>query len=171
MALSRPAFEVRDARADEYPQLAALKVRSFRASYLPLIGEAAFGAFLPDASVEWFESRANEGHRVLVAADREHIRGLAVYGPNTLDAPAERELRNVYVEPDMASRGIGLALVEECLSRLRDEGVRAVSLGVFPSNVRAIAFYERCGFIRHKEAAFTKRGVEFADQIMVRKLP
>lgn len=104
---------------------------------------------------------------MIVAVEADAIVGLAVYGPNSLDVVAERELRNVYIEPEITSRGIGRALVEASLRRLEDEGVRAVSLGVFPSNVRAIAFYERCGFVRHKRSIFTKRGVEFEDQIML----
>lgn len=107
---------------------------------------------------------------MLVAVEGETIVGLAVYGPNTLDAPAERELRNVYVEPEITSRGIGRALVGESLTRLKSEGTDAVSLGVFPSNTRAISFYQRCGFVLHKRSTFHKRGVEFEDQIMILRL-
>lgn len=139
-------------------------------TYLPMVGREAYEAFSRDANGEWFASRVREGHTVLVAEDQAKILGLAVYGPNTLDAPAERELRNVYVEPETTSRGVGRALADESLRRMRSEGVRVVSLGVFPSNVRAIAFYERLGFRKHKRATFTKSGIVFEDQIMILEL-
>ncbi|RYG29718.1 GNAT family N-acetyltransferase, partial [bacterium] len=100
----------------------------------------------------------------------DRIVGLSVDGPNTLDVPADRELRNVYVEPEITSRGIGQALAERALQEMRREGTRSVALGVFPSNLRAIAFYERLGFVRHRVSTWTNNGVEFADQIMLCEL-
>ena len=108
-----------------------------------------------------------DGHTVLTADD---LSGLAVFGPNTLDAPADRELRNVYVEPGLTSRGIGRTLTETALSRMREEGHRSACLGVFPQNVRAVAFYESLGFRTLKVATWTNNGATFEDQILLRTL-
>jgi len=43
--------------------------------------------------------------------------------------------------------GIGTELVRGAQEWARDRGLRKVSLGVFPDNGRAIAVYERCGFV------------------------
>lgn len=107
---------------------------------------------------------------MLVAEEEARTVGLSVDGPNTLDAPADRELRNVYVDPEITSRGIGRALAERALDEMRAEGVKAVSLGVFPTNLRAIVFYERLGFVHYRVSTWSNNGVEFADQIMLREL-
>ena len=53
---------------------------------------------------------------------------------------------------------------------MRTAGAKNVSLGVFPSNVRAIAFYERLGFVRLKVSTWHNNGIAFEDQIMLREL-
>ena len=91
---------IREARAEEYPALAALKARAFRTAYLPMLGYVAYEVMLRDATREWFSARVADGHTVLVTDD---LAGLAVFGPNTLVVNADRELRNVYVEPGRTS--------------------------------------------------------------------
>ena len=44
--------------------------------------------------------------------------------------------------------GLGTELVRGAQVWARERGLRKVSLGVFPDNERAIAVYERCGFVR-----------------------
>ncbi|RYG87570.1 GNAT family N-acetyltransferase [bacterium] len=158
---------IRPATPADYDALASLKVRAFFVSYRPLLGEDAYQALMRDARAEWFERRVADGHRILVAHEDDRLLGLAIDGPNTLEAPAERELRNVYVDPDLTSRGVGRQLAQASLNAMARDGISSVSLGVFPQNVRAIAFYERLGFVRYKVSTWTNNDVEFADQIML----
>jgi len=44
--------------------------------------------------------------------------------------------------------GIGTELVAGAQAWARERRLRKLSLGVFPDNERAIAVYERCGFVR-----------------------
>jgi RimJ/RimL family protein N-acetyltransferase len=44
--------------------------------------------------------------------------------------------------------GIGSALVASAQAWVRERGLRKLALGVFPDNARAIAVYERAGFVR-----------------------
>jgi ribosomal protein S18 acetylase RimI-like enzyme len=50
--------------------------------------------------------------------------------------------------PEAQGKGLGRALIDWLLARLADEGAHGVHLGVDPSNLSAIAFYERLGFTR-----------------------
>jgi RimJ/RimL family protein N-acetyltransferase len=72
---------------------------------------------------------------VLVSTDRnratEHIGTLAIC--------IAEEWRDV---------GIGSALVAGAQDWVRERGLRKLALGVFPDNDRAIAVYERAGFVR-----------------------
>ncbi|MGH8171645.1 MAG: GNAT family N-acetyltransferase [Rhodanobacteraceae bacterium] len=50
------------------------------------------------------------------------------------------------VDPALAGKGIGKAMMTQALARLREEGAMRVELGVESTNPRAIAFYRAFGF-------------------------
>jgi len=52
-------------------------------------------------------------------------------------------LEHLHVRPDLTGRGVGSLLVEHA-KRLQPQGLQ---LWVFESNVRAVAFYQRHGFV------------------------
>jgi ribosomal protein S18 acetylase RimI-like enzyme len=67
------------------------------------------------------------------------------------DGPPRRRHRallwGMYVVPDARGRGIGRALVEETVARVRAwEGIEMLRLGVIESNGTARTLYESCGF-------------------------
>ena len=55
--------------------------------------------------------------------------------------------------PRLQGRGIGRRLMERWLEAVRAEGAAGAHLSVGPDNVRAIAFYGRCGFRPFEVAA------------------
>jgi GNAT superfamily N-acetyltransferase len=58
-------------------------------------------------------------------------------------APETGELAAIYAEPRVWSQGVGHALHEVALQRLRDLGVSSATLWVLNTNERARRFYER----------------------------
>ncbi|HEY1540602.1 MAG TPA: GNAT family N-acetyltransferase [Solirubrobacteraceae bacterium] len=60
------------------------------------------------------------------------------------------ELEGLFVEPPPMRNRIGGELVADVLGLARDAGASRVSAGAAP---RAVAFYERCGFVREGDAA------------------
>ena len=52
------------------------------------------------------------------------------------------------VLPEHRGRGIGAALIEAAIKAARDSGLTRVELTVREDNARAIALYERLGFVR-----------------------
>jgi GNAT superfamily N-acetyltransferase len=52
----------------------------------------------------------------------------------------------MYVEPEMAGRGVGRALVEVLLTQARTDGLELIVLTVTDGNAKAAQLYERCGF-------------------------
>jgi ribosomal-protein-alanine N-acetyltransferase len=58
----------------------------------------------------------------------------------------EAEIFDLAVAKAWRRRGIGRALVEFCIARMRDEGAKRVFLEVRESNTGARAFYEALGF-------------------------
>ncbi len=55
----------------------------------------------------------------------------------------------IYVHPAAWGRGVGSVLLRDALERLRGDGYADVVLWVIDGNRRAIAFYERFGFVRN----------------------
>ncbi|HDI31833.1 MAG TPA: ribosomal-protein-alanine N-acetyltransferase [Thermofilum sp.] len=70
---------------------------------------------------------------------------------------------SIAVHPEFRGKGIGKRLMEECIARLRNKGVKKIRLEVRVSNERAIGLYKKLGFrvenllpnyYRDKEDAF-----------------
>ncbi len=61
-------------------------------------------------------------------------------------APQERHLVAMWVEPGQRGRGVACDLVEAVCDQARSAGADAVSLWVADGNPRARRFYDQCGF-------------------------
>ncbi len=59
---------------------------------------------------------------------------------------SEADVMNVAVSPAYRRQGIGQALLERLIARLKEKGVTSLSLEVRASNEPAIALYDRMGF-------------------------
>ena len=93
------------------------------------------------------------GAFALVARDEDGEQlGLAVVrlkdSPGTWEV-GERvgELTALVVSESARGRGVGEALTRECMRRLREDGIRLMSVEVLSDNEGAIAFYERAGAV------------------------
>jgi RimJ/RimL family protein N-acetyltransferase len=69
--------------------------------------------------------------------------------------------------------GIGSALVGAAVDWARARGLGKLSLGVFPDNERAIAVYERAGFVREglRRRQFRVQGNVFRDELLMAWFP
>lgn len=61
-------------------------------------------------------------------------------------APPEADVMNLAVAPSCRRRGLGRALMQELMNRLRATGTEALFLEVRASNVAAKSLYESLGF-------------------------
>lgn len=112
---------------------------------------------LPFTSLAHWQDRVDStrqtGHHLLAACDRQKpAELLGVIGLHPVgDTPRVAHVRTLglAVHPDYAGRGIGSALLKAAID-LADNwlNVTRLSLGVFRHNRRAIALYERHGFLR-----------------------
>ena len=60
----------------------------------------------------------------------------------------EAHLLNITIDPRLQGRGHGLALLAHATDCARDKGMDSIMLEVRPSNLRALAIYERYGYAR-----------------------
>lgn len=153
--MAAPCIRIRPYRNADYPRLCAIHDAA-RRNELALAGLS--DAFLP----------------LEVAAGREglfdYTLRLAELDGQTAGFAAftEDELAWLYVDPALARRGVGRALVEHALSEMG----RPVSIEVLAGNAPALALYEGCGFRRTETLTGKMPGNEdFSVTVHVLELP
>ena len=140
------ATVVRVARPEEYDAVGALTARVYvDAGFVP--ADSFYLKELRDA-----ERRAGEAD-LLVAEAGGGILGSVTYCAAgspwaELAGPGEAEFRMLVVDPAIRGRGIGTALVGECLRRARATGSTAMRLSTQHDMVAAHHLYDRFGFRR-----------------------
>lgn len=101
-------------------------------------------------SVPWTETGfftylMREDALFLVAKDeQEQILGYC----GVLMAIDEGDITNISVKKEMQGTGIGTALLNELFVQTKERGVHTLFLEVRESNLRALALYEKQGFVR-----------------------
>lgn len=126
---------VRVAWADDAEGIASVQVRAWRQEYDGLLPAEVLAAMDPaDFAARWHESLSrpkDARNRVLVALERNTIRGFAVTGPASdpdADPVADGEVAELTVDPEQTGSGHGSRLVQACADTLRaDRFTRAVT--------------------------------------------
>ena len=88
----------------------------------------------------------------LVAEDGDDVVGFGSVryeSPDDYEANVDAEVTAVYVNPEVARKGVGSTLLEALQARARDQGVRTLGLS---SSLNAVPFYEAHGYERVRES-------------------
>jgi GNAT superfamily N-acetyltransferase len=95
--------------------------------------------------------------------------GFASYGPT--EQTAVFKLHKIYLHPDWQGRGLGSRLLQHCEREVRAAGAHRLILSVNKRNAKAIAAYQRNGFVI-VESVVTDIGGGFVmdDFIMAKEL-
>ena len=80
------------------------------------------------------------------------------------------ELARLYADHRWHGRGVGAALMEACFDEARGAGHATMWLGVWERNLRAIAFYRKCGFVECGSHVFRLGSDPQTDLLMARPL-
>ncbi len=117
---------VRVGWADDADGIATVQVRAWRREYADLLPAEVVAALDADEfAAAWRTSLASPRdarNRVLVALERNTVRGFALTGPAAdpdLDPIAVGEVSELTVDPDHARNGHGSRLVQACADTLR----------------------------------------------------
>jgi ribosomal protein S18 acetylase RimI-like enzyme len=144
---------VREAAHEDAAAIAGIHVRAWQAAYRGLMPDA----WLDDLTVErrtdtWTGILSAPGGpgTTLVGDDGEAgVVGFCSVALPSRDedaGPSTAEISALYIEPSQWRSGIGRALLDEVLARLRAAEWEDVTLWVLAGNASARAFYERFGF-------------------------
>lgn len=135
--MSTPSADVsvRVGWADDAHAIAAVQVRAWRQEYARLLPEEVLASLDPDDfATAWHESLEkpkDARNRVLVALERNTVRGFAVTGPAQdpdCDPVSDGEIVELTVDPEHTRNGHGSRLLQACAETLKaDRFARAVT--------------------------------------------
>jgi GNAT superfamily N-acetyltransferase len=119
------------------------------------------------------ERELADGRTIVLMAERDDdVVGYAMLrAGDVADCVADRnamEITRLYSVVRVIGTGVGAALMQRCLETAAERGHRSVWLGVWEHNPRAIAFYERWGFVDVGEKPFVLGTDRQTDRVMVR---
>ena len=133
-----PAIEIRDLRAGDWPEVAAIYEEGIRAR------NATFETVVPGWE-EWDASHL-VGHR-LVAVGAGAVVGWAALAPASARACYAGVAENsVYVARDARGLGVGRALLDALIAGAEAAGLWTIQTAIFPENRASLALHEKCGF-------------------------
>ncbi|WP_438447615.1 GNAT family N-acetyltransferase [Gorillibacterium sp. sgz5001074] len=95
---------------------------------------------------------------------------------NVLDAQSEQmghdalEIERIYIKQKHHQQGLGKRLIDQAIDMAKEQNKRRVWLGVWEHNERAIAFYNKLGFVRTGSHSFFLGDEEQTDWIMTKLL-
>lgn len=139
---------VRAARKDEAQAISDVKRRSWQAAYRGLLPDDFLDELPLVPPPDAWASAVDEGRAPLVAEESGEIVGIAAVGEaRDEDLPAGTgELVMIYVLEEVWGTGVGHALHEAAVERLRGTGHNEAILWMMSGNRRAAAFYQAHGW-------------------------
>jgi L-amino acid N-acyltransferase YncA len=133
-----PAVEIRDLRAGDWPEVAAIYEVGIRT------GNATFETAVPGWE-EWDAAHLT-GHR-LVAVGAGAVVGWAALAPASARACYTGVAEDsVYVARRWQGRGVGRTLLAKLVRDAEGAGLWTLQTSIFPENCASLALHCRCGF-------------------------
>lgn len=146
-----PEITVREATVADAEGIARVHVAMWQHAYRGQMPDALLDSLSVErrlaSRVQVLTEPAPKSHS-LVAVDGEAILGFCDVGASREEGAGEEEgeLYAIYVAPDVMGKGIGSALIDEGVYRLRAEGFTHATLWVLETNTPSRRFYERKGW-------------------------
>ncbi len=171
-----PRVVVRRATAADAAALAAFGSEAFLDTFGPDNTPENMAVYLANAFGESIQRAEilDPAVIVLVAEQQGELVGYAQLrdgdvSPRVHEAPS-LEIARLYARRRRIGTGIGALLMEHCLEEARARGKRTVWLGVWERNARAIAFYQRWGFVDVGAQSFQLGSDLQTDRVMARRI-
>jgi ribosomal protein S18 acetylase RimI-like enzyme len=120
------------------------------------------------------EEVGREGNVFLLAYQDDEVLGYARMQENshpllTANGPAI-EIARIYAVQKSIGKGIGKALMQQCINTAKERNTRIIWLGVWEKNHRAIAFYTKYGFEKFGDHVFMLGNDAQTDWLMKKSL-
>lgn len=170
-------LHIRDAVLGDASRLAQFAAQAFADSFAADNSPADMAQYLAEsfgAGVQALEL-ADPALRYILAESDGEIVGSARLGfgpaPDPVHARRPVEIARFYAAKAHIGKGIGRALMRQCLRAAAEAGCDVLWLGVWERNFRAIAFYEKWHFRTVGTIIFQLGEDAQTDLLMVRDVP
>lgn len=114
------------------------------------------------------------GNTFLLAYEGDKAVGYArlrtTTNPLLLDGGSALEIARIYAVQSSIGKGVGKALMQQCIDIARQMDVEVIWLGVWEKNAKAIAFYTKWGFEKFSEHVFMLGSDPQTDWLMKKML-
>ena len=155
---------VRLAKRSEGAVLARLHLDTAIAGYGHIFPSEAPPPTIDDVVAQWEDWLGPDwerGRRAFVAEDEGRVVGVVLAGPDPVQ-PERGHLARLYVAVDRWGEGIGRALYDVAVARLRESGHPDATLWVLEANARARSWYERLGWVAtgERKTVFAPSGID-----------
>jgi ribosomal protein S18 acetylase RimI-like enzyme len=152
-------LQIRNAHTDELDLVSDL-LRDAYLQYAEVMAADAWNSYLGD--ITNVRSRLEEAELIVAELDGRLVGAVTLYLKNSSSSvenwlPGWAGIRLLAVHPGYRGRGIGHALMEECLLRCRERGIKTIGLHTTSAMDVARRMYERMGFMRIPEYDFCPR--------------
>lgn len=144
---------VRVGWGDDAAGIAGVQVRAWRREYVDLLPAEMLAELDPDRFADaWQGSLAgpqDARNRVLVALERNTVRGFALTGPATdpdVDPVGHGEVSELTVDPEHTRRGHGSRLMQACVDTLRADRFRTALMWLNAEDDARRAFLTGAGW-------------------------
>lgn len=152
--------QIRPLQPTEIPLLVELARSTFEENYAHLNDPANFQAYVAAAfsPEQWLLEYLDPDARLFMAWQHDQPVGYIKVNldrPRTeLPAAHQAELERIYVHSRAQRAGIGRLLLEQAKEVARAAGAAQLWLGVWEKNPRAIAWYQKQGFVQFGSHTF-----------------
>ena len=162
---------IRQATPEDAALLASFATQAFTDTYRGLddpqeIADYVAEHFTPEVVAGVIEDPACS---TLLAWVGEQLAGYAVVraepAPGCVAGPAPLQLWRLYLGEGFIGQGLGARLMAAVHAEARRRGAQTLWLGVYDRNVRAVAFYQRFGFVQVGGKEFLFGGRTYFDPI------
>jgi diamine N-acetyltransferase len=166
-----PPLSLRYAGPDDAAALAALASKAFSDTYRGLDDPQEIADYVADNfNVPAVRSVISDpSASTLLAEVGTVLAGYAVVArtepPPCVAGPSPIELTRFYLAEQFIGQGFGAQLMLAVHREALRHGAQTIWLGVYDRNVRAVSFYERCGFTKRGGKEFLFGGRIYIDPI------
>ena len=142
--------EIRVGNKNELSIVQRIAMATYHPAYLSILEKEQLDYMLGKFySLESLEEQREQGHVFLIARIQDKDVGFASY--NLKDSKNQVfHLQKIYFLPEIQGKGLGRQMIDEVVSRVKNDGGRFLRLNVNRFNDKAKAFYEKLGFTKKK---------------------
>ena len=166
-------MKIRRATVADAAALAEIAERTFRDTFAAHNTPEDLEAYVASAYGAEIQRRELENpHTIALFGETEDGELIAYTQMRRVQSPhGEIEIARFYVDKNHHGRGIAQQLMDAAYDVARSLGATNIWLGVWERNLRAIAFYKKCGYVDVGSQPFLVGSDLQTDRVMARVIP